>query len=947
MTDANSRHLLALGTILTILASGFFFAPASLADKKSKQVNPAKIAKNYLNQMCECRFKACTQKVDKTFTADLPGLRKQRMRLVRYLLYRAKACFKKAQVTKKAYKTKLTVNRHWAMANHLYKRERNYRDAAKELKKILKLDKSNQMAAAYLVQLSMKGGLMGPQPQCTAPAKSTKTKLDKAAKKAAKAAAKCLAKKKKWQATKQKNTSKLLAKFLKKMPKSKRLWRILAEHKIRSKDITGAIDAYTKTVTLHPRDSWSHYQLYSILLRKYRKGDKSVRKQLHTHLTAYLKRTRNRKNRKYRGAQRTQAELKGGQDAVILFDAIAAYETAWKTKRFGKINQHMAKARKGFEHCVKNQPGNMKCQYFLGLIYASVKASDHYNLPKAKAQFSKVTQGEYAIPSKIQLARAARKENKMSEAIAALQAALKIRGNHPKANLELGVIYKLEGEDEKSVAHLEKAIRSSHRSSVGQKAVAELNTIRPEHPLVQKAWRRGGIRGNVFSSERFKSAITMLEKRFGGVLSNAPEQGVLEDILGKILKNADVDPEQNFKVQLLRTKMVNAFAAPNGNLYFTKGLIDYLKRTFPNRKIDANHDILGHVMAHEVVHVLRQHTVRSSLFRQAWRDSKSFMSRAVVTHVTRIHEIEADREGMVLGFLAGFHPRGGIEFMEARGQKREIPIHRDHPSYDERVHYLEEFWSNDVKYAWMSFQFGLRSLKAANEAESRGDTKVMTHYKKAIDHFRRFLQTLRKAKEVSNNLGLAYAKTGLLQMGNQASPLNRWQSSFSVEKNLAMKFVAVRKKATKRSAGEAGPKKVRVPWELKKAIDILAKAYKDHPHYARSGFNLAAAQLAAGQVKQAGKSLDKVASSRTLDPGSVTNLRGIIYAEQGQLDKAAIAFNKAVSHGSMKQATSYNIARLHAIAGRKAEAKAAYQTYIKAYPKGTWTSSAQQAILKL
>jgi len=40
----------------------------------------------------------------------------------------------------------------------------------------------------------------------------------------------------------------------------------------------------------------------------------------------------------------------------------------------------------------------------------------------------------------------------------------------------------------------------------------------------------------------------------------------------------------------------------------------------------------------------------------------------------------------------------------------EIPAHLDHPTFEERVHYLEEYWSNDVKYAFVSFRLGLDSL---------------------------------------------------------------------------------------------------------------------------------------------------------------------------------------------------------------------------------------------
>ena len=49
----------------------------------------------------------------------------------------------------------------------------------------------------------------------------------------------------------------------------------------------------------------------------------------------------------------------------------------------------------------------------------------------------------------------------------------------------------------------------------------------------------------------------------------------------------------------------------------------------------------------------------------------------------------------------------GIEFLTKEGKETEIPAHLDHPTFDERVHYLEEYWSNDVKYAFQAFKSGV------------------------------------------------------------------------------------------------------------------------------------------------------------------------------------------------------------------------------------------------
>ncbi|HEX8111729.1 MAG TPA: hypothetical protein VF516_28555, partial [Kofleriaceae bacterium] len=83
--------------------------------------------------------------------------------------------------------------------------------------------------------------------------------------------------------------------------------------------------------------------------------------------------------------------------------------------------------------------------------------------------------------------------------------------------------------------------------------------------------------------------------------------------------------------------------------------------------------------------MIRRHNVNSAVFQAAVKDASTPLDPSILTHVTRLQEMDADRQGMVMAFLAGYHPRGGIEFMEIMGKELEIPQHLDHPTFDERV----------------------------------------------------------------------------------------------------------------------------------------------------------------------------------------------------------------------------------------------------------------------
>jgi len=160
-----------------------------------------------------------------------------------------------------------------------------------------------------------------------------------------------------------------------------------------------------------------------------------------------------------------------------------------------------------------------------------------------------------------------------------------------------------------------------------------------------------------------------------------------------------------------------------------------LKKKFPQRPIDANNDILGHILGHELQHVIRRHTLNSVVFQEAVKDASRPLDASVLTHVTRLHEIDADRQGMVMAFLAGYHPRGGIEFMEVMGGEDEIPKHLDHPTFEERVEYLTEYWTNDVRYAFVSFKLGVAATDRAGKLEATDMKGAVAAYEEAVEDF--------------------------------------------------------------------------------------------------------------------------------------------------------------------------------------------------------------------
>ncbi len=295
--------------------------------------------------------------------------------------------------------------------------------------------------------------------------------------------------------------------------------------------------------------------------------------------------------------------------------------------------------------------------------------------------------------------------------------------------------------------------------------------------------------------------------------------------------------KQQFQVKLVATRMPNAFALADGRVYVTRGLLDTIGKTLPpGKKIDVNNDLLGHVLAHELNHVIHKHTMHTAVFQQAIKDSSKMLDPSVMTHVTRLHEIEADREGMVMAFLAGYHPRGGIEFMELMGKQGEVPKHLDHPTFQERIDYLTDYWTNDVRYAFVSFKLGVAEMDKGAGLEETDLPSAVTAYQTAVDDFKRFHTMMPSLKEAMNDLGVAYTKLGVLAMDRNDSPLGRWQTRFSLEREASVKYASlVRDEGTTHSRGLD---KGRLPSQLRDAIASFREALAVDEDYNKARLNL-------------------------------------------------------------------------------------------------------------
>ncbi|CUU43783.1 Putative Zn-dependent protease [Blastochloris viridis] len=157
---------------------------------------------------------------------------------------------------------------------------------------------------------------------------------------------------------------------------------------------------------------------------------------------------------------------------------------------------------------------------------------------------------------------------------------------------------------------------------------------------------------------------------YGGAYSDVALQAYIETTIERLVA-ASERPDLRYRLTILNSPSVNAFALPSGSLYVTRGLL-----ALANDRAE-----LASVLAHEMAHVVARHAVaREEQVRQAAIVSKVISdvlqdpqlgalsmarSKLSIASFSRQQELEADVIGVATSARAGFDPYGASRFLSS------------------------------------------------------------------------------------------------------------------------------------------------------------------------------------------------------------------------------------------------------------------------------------------
>ncbi len=164
---------------------------------------------------------------------------------------------------------------------------------------------------------------------------------------------------------------------------------------------------------------------------------------------------------------------------------------------------------------------------------------------------------------------------------------------------------------------------------------------------------------------------------YGGAYSD-PALDILLSAISARLSKAAQGSNVAYRITVLNSPSINAFALPTGDLYVTRGLLALASDTAE----------VAAVLAHEMAHVTARHAFdRADKERQAALVSRVVTealgdaeagamslakSRIALARFSREQELEADRIGVATLGLAGYDPYGASRFLAAMGKTAQM-----------------------------------------------------------------------------------------------------------------------------------------------------------------------------------------------------------------------------------------------------------------------------------
>jgi predicted Zn-dependent protease len=218
-------------------------------------------------------------------------------------------------------------------------------------------------------------------------------------------------------------------------------------------------------------------------------------------------------------------------------------------------------------------------------------------------------------------------------------------------------------------------------------------------PSTERAAKPARVASSSSATEREHERILA---SYGGAYDDPRLESLITRTVNRLVAASD-RPDLSYRVTILNSGAVNAFALPTGQLYVTRGLIALASDTSE----------LSSVLSHEMAHVIAKHaSIREDQARQAAVVTRVVTdmsndpdltalalakTKLTMASFSRAQEFEADAIGVGIAAHANFDPYGAARFLTAMERNAALKAPRatldprtqdflsSHPATPERI----------------------------------------------------------------------------------------------------------------------------------------------------------------------------------------------------------------------------------------------------------------------
>jgi predicted Zn-dependent protease len=168
---------------------------------------------------------------------------------------------------------------------------------------------------------------------------------------------------------------------------------------------------------------------------------------------------------------------------------------------------------------------------------------------------------------------------------------------------------------------------------------------------------------------------------YGGVYTDPRLQAMIQQLVERLVAASD-RPDLHYKVTILDSPTVNAFALPDGELYVTRGLL----------ALANDESELASVIGHEMGHVIARHAeLREQEIRDEELGDRVFTdlvndpqagalalakSKLKIAGFSQKQELQADAIGIAITAHAGLDPYGAARFLASLQRNSELRLRK-------------------------------------------------------------------------------------------------------------------------------------------------------------------------------------------------------------------------------------------------------------------------------